>query len=43
MRAGDRAHVFCVPNYAYGKQGFPKWGIQPDSIVLFDIELLNFV
>lgn len=31
----------CSPDYAYGASGFPAWGIQPNSILEFEIEVLS--
>ncbi|KAJ0452801.1 putative peptidylprolyl isomerase [Helianthus annuus] len=31
----------CTPDYAYGAGGFPAWGIQPDSTLVFEIEVLR--
>ena len=41
MGVGDRAQVKCSPSYAYGAGGFPAWGIQANSPLIFDIELLS--
>lgn len=31
----------CSPDYAYGSGGFPAWGIQPNSVLVFEIEVLG--
>lgn len=31
----------CSPDYAYGSGGFPAWGIQPNSVLVFEIEVLS--
>lgn len=31
----------CSPDYAYGAGGFPAWGIQPNSVLDFEIEFLS--
>lgn len=31
----------CTPDYAYGSGGFPAWGIQPNSVLVFEIEVLK--
>ncbi|KAA3482517.1 peptidyl-prolyl cis-trans isomerase FKBP12 [Gossypium australe] len=31
----------CSPDYAYGAGGFPTWGIQPNSVLEFEIEVLS--
>ena len=31
----------CTPDYAYGKDGFPAWGILPNSVLIFEIEVLK--
>nr|CAB3451156.1 unnamed protein product [Digitaria exilis] len=33
--------ALCTPDYAYGASGFPAWGIQPDSVLAFEIEVLS--
>ena len=39
MKAGDEWRVFIDPSMAYGDEGRP--GIPPNSILIFDIELLD--
>lgn len=41
MQLGEVARLTCSPDYAYGARGFPAWGIQPDSILVFEIEVLK--
>ncbi|CAD6242281.1 unnamed protein product [Miscanthus lutarioriparius] len=31
----------CTPDYAYGASGFQAWGIQPNSVLAFEIEVLS--
>ena len=31
----------CSPDYAYGPSGFPAWGIEPNSVLVFEIEVLG--
>lgn len=42
MSVGERAKIHCTPDYAYGSGGFPAWGIQPNSELIFDIEVLSY-
>jgi peptidylprolyl isomerase len=37
----DFSLLQCTPDYAYGAGGFPAWGIQPDSVLVFEIEVLS--
>ncbi|KAH7484324.1 Peptidyl-prolyl cis-trans isomerase fkbp12 [Phytophthora ramorum] len=41
MKLGEKARLTCTPDYAYGAGGFPAWGIQPDSTLVFEIEVLK--
>ena len=41
MGVGARARVLCSPAYAYGEKGFQSCGIQENSPLLFDIEILE--
>ncbi|PRQ31675.1 putative peptidylprolyl isomerase [Rosa chinensis] len=41
MQVGEVARLHCFPDYAYGPSGFPAWGIQPYSVLVFEIELLR--
>ncbi|CAL5358343.1 unnamed protein product [Camellia sinensis] len=41
MQVGEVARLWCSPDYAYGPSGFPAWGIQPNSVLVFEIEVLN--
>lgn len=41
MQLGEVARLRCSPDYAYGAGGFPDWGIQPNSELLFEIEILK--
>lgn len=42
MRRGELARFLFTPNYAYGALGCPPL-IPPNSTVLFEIELLDFL
>ncbi|CAH2062642.1 unnamed protein product [Thlaspi arvense] len=41
MQVGEVARLRCSPDYAYGAGGFPAWGIQPNSVLDFEIEVLG--
>ncbi|XBH64514.1 hypothetical protein VPH35_118264 [Triticum aestivum] len=41
MQLGEVARLTCTPDYAYGSGGFPAWGIQPNSVLIFEIEVLS--
>jgi peptidylprolyl isomerase len=41
MAIGESARLHCSPDYAYGASGFPAWGIQPNSELVFEIEMLS--
>ena len=41
MQVGEVARIKCTPDYAYGAGGFPAWGIQPNSVLVFEIEVLS--
>ena len=41
MPVGSRAVVHASADFAYGASGFPAWGIQPNSPLDFDIEVLS--
>ncbi|KAI3807780.1 hypothetical protein L1987_23714 [Smallanthus sonchifolius] len=41
MQLGEVARLRCSPDYAYGAGGFPAWGIQPNSTLVFEIEVLR--
>ncbi|CAK9174088.1 unnamed protein product [Ilex paraguariensis] len=41
MQLGEFARLRCSPDYAYGANGFPTWGIEPNSVLIFEIELLK--
>jgi peptidylprolyl isomerase len=42
MSIGECAKIHCTPDYAYGAGGFPAWGIQPNSELVFEIEVLSY-
>ncbi|MBA0556943.1 hypothetical protein Golob_027004 [Gossypium lobatum] len=41
MQVAEVARLRCSPDYAYGAGGFPAWGIQPNSVLEFEIEVLS--
>ena len=41
MEVGELAQIHCTPDYAYGVSGFPDWGIEPNSELMFEIEVLS--
>jgi FKBP-type peptidyl-prolyl cis-trans isomerase len=41
VKVGERAYITATPDFAYGAGGFPTWGIQPNSTLKFDIEVLS--
>lgn len=41
MQVGEVARLKCFPDYAYGPSGFPAWGIQPNAVLIFEIEVLR--
>ncbi|GAU99728.1 hypothetical protein RvY_10684-2 [Ramazzottius varieornatus] len=41
MSLGQRAKLTCSPDYAYGAKGYPGL-IPPNSVLIFDVELLSF-
>ncbi|ONK60833.1 uncharacterized protein A4U43_C08F23200 [Asparagus officinalis] len=41
MQVGEVARLQCTPDYGYGASGFPAWGIQPNSVLVFEIEVLS--
>ncbi|KAL8107803.1 peptidyl-prolyl cis-trans isomerase FKBP12 [Apium graveolens] len=41
MQVGEVARLTCSPDYAYGASGFPAWGIKPNSVLIFEIEVLK--
>ena len=41
LKKGERAEVIIPSPLAYGKQGAPGSPIQPNSVLLFDIEVMD--
>ncbi|XP_068636550.1 peptidyl-prolyl cis-trans isomerase FKBP12 [Aristolochia californica] len=41
MQVGEVGRLHCSPDYAYGPGGFPAWGILPNSVLTFEIEVLS--
>ncbi|PIA56311.1 hypothetical protein AQUCO_00700561v1 [Aquilegia coerulea] len=41
MQLGEVARLQCTPDYGYGPNGFPAWGIRPNSVLIFEIEVLS--
>lgn len=42
MSIGEIAKIHCSPDYAYGAGGFPAWGIESNSELVFEIEVLSY-
>jgi len=42
MRIGEKATLICSPIFAYGAQGYPSFGVPPNSTLHFEVELLGF-
>jgi peptidylprolyl isomerase len=41
MKVGEQARIEADPSHAYGTAGFPAWGIMPDQVLHFEVELLS--
>jgi len=41
MKLGEKAILKCSPDYGYGESGFAAWGIQPNSFLNFEVEVLR--
>ncbi|KAG2557948.1 peptidyl-prolyl cis-trans isomerase FKBP12-like [Panicum virgatum] len=41
MQVGEVARIQGTLDYAYGASGFPTWGIQPNLVLVFEIEVLS--
>jgi peptidylprolyl isomerase len=41
QQLGEIARLTCTPDYAYGADGFPAWGILQNSPLIFEIEVLK--
>ena len=41
LSSGETATLVCSPDYAYGQNGVPGV-IPPNSILVFDVELISF-
>jgi peptidylprolyl isomerase len=41
MQLGEIARLKCSPDYAYGASGFPAWGIHPNSVLVFEVEVIS--
>lgn len=41
MKVGEIAKLHCSPDFAYGSGGFLAWGIEPNSELVFEIEVLS--
>jgi FKBP-type peptidyl-prolyl cis-trans isomerase FklB len=41
MRVGDKWQLFVPPDLAYGMNPHPSSGLEPNSLLVFDIELLE--
>jgi FKBP-type peptidyl-prolyl cis-trans isomerase len=42
MSISEISKIHSSPDYAYGSGGFPAWGIQPNSELIFEIEVLSY-
>ncbi|XP_020090046.1 peptidyl-prolyl cis-trans isomerase FKBP12-like isoform X2 [Ananas comosus] len=43
MQLGEIAFLQCTPDYGYGANGFPFWGIPPNSDLAFEVEVLRIL
>jgi len=43
MKAGEVRRVQVPPVFGYGEQGDPAAGIGPEDVLVFDVELLDFL
>merc|ERR1711991_1251139 len=41
MQLGEHADITCSPDYGYGAGGFPAWGIPPNAVLIFQIEVVK--
>merc|ERR1711934_1102789 len=41
MKLGEVRKLTIPHHEGYGEQGFPAWGIPPNAMLLFDIEVLK--
>jgi FKBP-type peptidyl-prolyl cis-trans isomerase len=41
MRVGETASILSDADNAYGREGFPQWGILPNSKLRFEIEVIT--
>nr|ABK22086.1 unknown [Picea sitchensis]ABK24955.1 unknown [Picea sitchensis]ABR17582.1 unknown [Picea sitchensis]ACN40268.1 unknown [Picea sitchensis]ACS31831.1 FK506-binding protein 12 [Picea wilsonii] len=41
MQLGEVSRLRCSPDYGYGPSGFVAWGIRPNSVLVFEIEVLS--
>ncbi|KAK6136465.1 hypothetical protein DH2020_029761 [Rehmannia glutinosa] len=41
FQIGQGKVIKVLSDYAYGPSGFPAWGIQPNSVLVFEIEVLS--
>jgi len=39
MCYGEKAEITIDPDWAYGKKGMPDAGIQPNTTLIFEVEL----
>ena len=39
MTFGEKCEITIEPDWAYGKKGMPDAGIQPNTILIFEVEL----
>eukprot|EP01122_Echinamoeba_exundans_P009215 TRINITY_DN3206_c0_g2_i1.p2 TRINITY_DN3206_c0_g2~~TRINITY_DN3206_c0_g2_i1.p2 ORF type:complete len:112 (+),score=25.04 TRINITY_DN3206_c0_g2_i1:26-361(+) len=41
MQVGESARLTLTPDFGYGVNGFPSWGIPGNAVLIFEIELLS--
>mmetsp|Transcript_21187 Transcript_21187/g.23655 ORF Transcript_21187/g.23655 Transcript_21187/m.23655 type:complete len:111 (+) Transcript_21187:37-369(+) len=41
MKLNECATLEMTPDYGYGAGGFPAWGIPPNAVLIFHIELIK--
>jgi FKBP-type peptidyl-prolyl cis-trans isomerase FkpA len=43
MKLGDKWQVYSAPQYSFGREGDPSLKVGPDSTVIWDLEIREFV
>lgn len=41
MKQGEIASLTVASHKGYGSSGFPAWGIKPNAVLIFEIEILS--